>query len=432
MDEELERQRHEQLTPNPRHVQNEQAFDLDTAPPSAGEETHSLITALLNDAVSARATDIHIDPHGTGYCVRFRIDGDLHDTLIITASKGTSLINQLKARAGLDPVHLFKPEEARCEYSMDGQTISLRITAVSAAAGEKLAIRLLNANRVEHHLDELGIESRRLEQLYDWLKNMSGMFLVTGPTGSGKTTTLYALLHELRRRNSNVVTIEDPVEYLLPGITQLPVNTRRGMTFSSGLKAMLRLDPDYLLLGEIRDRESAETAIDAASSGRVLLSSMHCRDATDAVTTLQNWDIEPHEIRSTLAVVVAQRLVRSLCPECRATRRPSESDEQLFSMFGAETPEKVWYAVGCAACQGLGYRGRTGVFEVWHLTEADTEPIMQQADARTLRQRLRERGHRFLLDDALDKVRHGITSIAEVRHMGGFGPGGNNLAMNDC
>jgi type II secretory ATPase GspE/PulE/Tfp pilus assembly ATPase PilB-like protein len=240
------------------------------------------------------------------------------------------------------------------------------------------------------------------------------MFLVTGPTGAGKTTTLYALLHELRMLERSIVTLEDPVEYDIDGITQLQVDEDHGLTFRNGLKAMLRLDPDFLLLGEIRDVESARTAAAAASSGHVLLSTLHSHDPVNAVTTLRHWGLADYEITAALQVVVSQRLVRRLCPACRKQEAPKPRELRWLRGVVEEVPDAIWHAVGCGECRGLGYQGRVGVFEVWRLQDDDLDLIADHATERAVRQHLRKRRHQTLVNDGLEKARSGETTVCEL------------------
>jgi len=385
----------------------------------------TLMDALLKDALRERATDLHLDPRSDGMIfVRLRIDGVVQDAAALTAAQGQRLINQFKTTCDLDPVVPLTPMEARRTYELDSHELDIRVVAVATIGGQKLAVRLLDPRRVEQKITSLGLRHELLVEIQHWLSNVNGMFLVSGPTGSGKTTTLYALLRELRLVNRNTVTIEEPVEYQMDGVTQMQVNEEHGLTFAEGVKTMLRLDPDYLLVGEIRDAESGRAAVDAAASGRVLLSTLHSRDAIGAVTKLRNWDLEDHEICATLAVAVAQRLVRELCPDCRRQETPTSKELQWLRALGISPPEQTWHPVGCEACEDLGYRGRTGIFEVWRMNEEDYESILAHTDERTLRRRLAERGHGFLLNDALAKARSGVTSLDELRTMGGFGPAG--------
>ncbi|MGD2108534.1 MAG: GspE/PulE family protein [Phycisphaerae bacterium] len=390
-----------------------------------GADVLPLATArLLAEATRSRATDIHLDPHSCGLHVRLRIDGIMDERAHLAVKEGQQLVNQVKSVAGLNPVSAFAPEEGRRTYELEGRELDLRVAATSCIAGEKLAVRLLDSRRLHRRIGELGLGDDNLGEIERWLGNINGAFLVSGPTGSGKTTTLYALLDELKLLHRNIVTLEDPVEYQIDGINQLQVDESRGLTFSTGLKAMLRLDPDYLLLGEIRDAESGRAAIDAACSGRVLLSTLHSRDAAGAITSLRNWGLENQEICTALAVVVAQRLVRKLCTECRRKEAPTQEERRWLRALDLAVPEHVWHAGGCASCADLGFKERTGVFEVWRLDEGDYESILHNVDERTLRRHLAEKGHGFLLPDGLAKASAGVTTLCELRTMGGFGPTG--------
>ena len=243
---------------------------------------------LLRDALRERATDVHLDPQADGVRVRFRIDGRLHDAASLSRDHGIHLIRHFKAISNLDPVNTLRLADARITYGLDGEDVDLRLACAPTVAGEKLSIRVLDRSRVEQRLDELGLSPQDDERIRQWLAGASGMFLVVGPTGSGKTTTAYALLHELKGHERSVVTIEDPVEYQVPGINQIPVDHHREMGFAEVLKGVLRLDPDYVRVGEIRDRAPARAAADASASGRVLMTTLHSPDAVGAVTSLRN------------------------------------------------------------------------------------------------------------------------------------------------
>jgi type II secretory ATPase GspE/PulE/Tfp pilus assembly ATPase PilB-like protein len=382
-------------------------------------ESHRLEDALLEDALRERATDVHLEPQGGGGLVRFRIDGRLLDAVLLTSEEGGRLIRRFKALSGMDTADAFHPADARLTHLVDGREVDLRLATAPAMGGEKLAIRLLERQRVEQRLDVLGLTDEHRRRIQGWLDNICGMFLVSGPTGSGKTTTLYALLHEMRLQERSVVTIEDPVEYQIDGITQIQVDRRRGLTFGDGLRAMLRLDPDYLLLGEVRDADAARAAVEASSTGRVLLSTVHSPDAVGTVTSLRSYGLSDHEIASSLRVVVAQRLVRRLCARCRKSVPVSDADRQWLASAGLSATSKTgWAPAGCDACRGLGYQGRVGVFEVWPLGDDDLEQILNHADERSLRRHLAGRGHATLLDDAWAKATEGTTSIAELKAIG--------------
>lgn len=389
--------------------------------PAAGEgvEGPSLSMPLLRDAIRQRASDIHVEPHGDGFRVRMRIDGIVLDGAVLTRDQGNLLINQLKVMAEMDPIPTVNPREGRRTTWVDDRELDLRITAAKCVSGERLAIRILDPGGVVQRIHEVGLSPAMLDELERWLGNVEGMFLVTGPTGSGKTTTLYAILHELKLLERTIMTIEEPVEYEIQGISQMQVE--RGLSFAAALKGVLRMDPDYLLMGEIRDGESARSAVDAAASGRVLMSTLHSRDAVGSVTSLRNWGMEDQEICATLSVVVAQRLVRRLCEKCRTLASPNETEVRWLRSMNLEIPEQVWHGTGCDACSQLGYAGRTGLFEIWRVDEDDYELILTHADERSIRQWLAAKRHKFLATDALAKAKAGVTSIEALRTVGGLG-----------
>ncbi len=375
---------------------------------------------LLRDAVRERATDIHLDTQLHGMLVRLRIDGALLDGCFLNHERGQRLANQIKALAGLSPVRRFFPEEGRITYELDDTVLDLRLAHAPCLRGDKLSIRLFEPGMVPRQLEELGLHEQGLENIEEWLDDISGLLLVAGPTGSGKTTTLYALLHRLKRHERNVLTIEDPVEYEIEGINHIQVDARHNFGFAEGVKAMLRLDPDYLMLGEIRDAASAHAAIAAAASGHALMSTLHSRDAVGVIDVLRNLGVGGQELSANLVLVLAQRLVRKLCIHCRVEEAPTDEEKQWLDVLQRRVPESLWHARGCEHCQGLGYRDRTGVFEVWRINKEEYQLILDGADRLTLYRQLAGRGHRFLLDDGLDKAVRGETTLAELRGMGGF------------
>ena len=374
----------------------------------------SLTAALLQDASREGTSDIHLDPHSGGYNVRFRVDGELHDVALLSPSQAQRLLNQLKTVASLDPVAHFKPQESRWSYELDDRKLDLRLATTPSVAGEKMSIRLLDTTTAGHHIDELGFSTEELDDIKAWINHPSGLILVTGPTGSGKTTTLYALLHQLKYGEAAVITIEDPVEYLIDGITQIQVDHAHGLTFGEGVKAVLRLDPDHVMIGEIRDRASAESAMDAAITGRIVMSTLHSRDAVAAVTALRNRGAKDHEIAATLSMVVAQRLVRLLCENCRKQRDVNDFERSWLASMGHDAPDHAWDAEGCDQCHGVGFTGRTGIFEVWSLRDRDFDLILDHAGEKQIRAELKRRKHRSLFADAVDMARRGETTFEEV------------------
>jgi general secretion pathway protein E len=294
---------------------------------------------------------------------------------------------------------------------------------VPCVSGDKLAIRLLSPPQAVKEVRQLGIHNQGIESIRRWMDANGSMFLVAGPTGSGKTTTLYALLHELKLNDSHVITLEEPVEYEVPGINQIQVNPTHNLTFANGSEAMLRLDPDYVLIGEIRDVPSARAAVNIATSGRALMATLHSRDAVGTITALRNMGLDDYEISSNLGLVVAQRLARKLCPDCKVEDTLDEIEKKWLQEQGREVPATVWRAEGCAACNELGYKGRLGIFEVWQPSEEDLGMILNHEDEHALRHALIEPGEMLMLDDGLAKVEEGLTTLRELQHTGMLLPG---------
>jgi general secretion pathway protein E len=378
-----------------------------------------IVQLLVEDALESRASDIHIQPQGGDFRVRFRVDGVVWDVARPDKEFGKAIINQFKAVAGVDPVIQFTPRDAHAHFNISGQSTDVRFAFTPCQAGEALTMRILDPRRLEKKIDDLGLTERNLNRLEQWLENVKGMFLAAGPTGAGKTTTIYSLLHELKYHDRMIITLEDPVEYEIDGITQVHLDEKHHLNFAEGVKSMLRLDPDYIMLGEIRDAPSAHAAINAAISGRVLLTTIHSRDAVGALTTLRNWGLADHEIAESLSVVVAQRLVRTLCRNCRRQQKPDSVDAAWLKSRGRSIPKLTWTATGCPDCGQLGYAGRTGVFEFWQLNGGDYESILSHASEHSIRERLAKTERISLIEDGLAKARMGTTSLMEIRRMAG-------------
>lgn len=393
----------------------------DAARDKESPASEALFHALIEDATATGASDIHLDPAENHYCLRVRKDGALHDARLLPASLGERILNHFKVMADLDPTPALQPMEGWIDYELGERKINLRITCVRAIGGDKLAIRLLDPRRIRVNMQELGLAAKQSEQINTWISDIQGMFLVVGPVGSGKTTTLYALLDELRHRERSIVTIEDPVEYRIEGVAQMQVSSRRDFTFANGLKAILRLDPDYIMVGEMRDGKSASAAMDAAMTGKVLLSTLHSKDAVGAITALRNLGIEDFEIAAMLELVAAQRLVRKLCPDCKRKESVKRIDRVWMESVGRESPENALYPQGCEACGGLGYHGRKGIFEIWNLGEKEKELLLQHPDEQSLRKQAREWGLPSLLDAAWSLLESGETSPEELRSLGNLG-----------
>jgi general secretion pathway protein E len=408
---------------NHRHIEYQlapayNAFLKAHPPTPEDSRTSERTQRLLEDAVAGNVSDIHIDPQDDNYRIRFRLDGTLHDVATLPIDAGERMLRYLRTSAELDAPKPHEAQEGRAHFDVSSQPWELRIATVPAAFGEKAALRLLSRRQLQKRVADLGMSETTLSAIRDWMSDSTGMLIVAGPTGSGKTTTLYALLHELKSRQRSIVTIEDPIEYPIEGITQIEVHPANGMNFAEGLKTMLRLDPDYLLVGEVRDRESASTAIDAAGAGRILMTTLHSRDAAGAVTMLRNYGVEDHEVSSALEMIVAQRLVRKLCEKCRSHCPPNDTELRWLSRIGVEPPKDSWHAVGCDACSQTGFDGRIGIFEVWRLSPVCKARILKHADESELRKLLVSTDQPILLQDALTKASVGCTTLEEIQGMG--------------
>ncbi len=393
--------------------------------PPSGDDDVLEAHALIEDALYARATDIHLDPQQDSLRIRLRIDGRVIEALRVDAALGARLTNQLKVLARLNPVPSLAAAEGSFSWPPgdegDEETF-LRVTAVSCVAGEKMAIRFLAPPETFRDTLSLGIGEQGARGMRRWMDATGGMLMVAGPTGAGKTTTLYTLLNQLRLEESHVVTLENPVEYGIPGINQIQVDTESGLDFASGTRSLLRLDPDYVLIGEIRDADSARAALNVAGSGRSLMGTLHSRDAVGVVSNLRHMGLADTEISANLGLVVAQRLVRRLCEHCRERGPLPAREAEWLEAMGVALPAEAWRPVGCERCDDLGFRGRTGVFEVWQPTASDHGLILRHADESRLRRALMERGETLMLQDGLDKADRGITSLGEVLRMGALLP----------
>lgn len=377
--------------------------------------TQQRAEALLADAVQWRASDIHLEPSSAETRLRFRVDGVLHDVAAVPNPAGVQLTAFFKTLSEIDALALAKPEHGHGRMDAGGTTVELRTTVAPTNSGEMLGMRLLDTRRPLLRLDDLGMNENDQQTLHAWLEGMQGMLLVGGPVGSGKTSTLYALLHELQKLPRSIITVEDPVECQLDGITQIEVNPKRGLHFPDAIRAMLRLDPDFLLVGEIRDPESAHVAITAAGSGHALLSTIHARDAVGTVTTLRNVGAKNWEIATALEIGVSQRLVRRLCPACKSAHETTEDQRRCFSLTATEALPTLFAPRGCATCAGTGFLGRIGVFELWRLDAVARQAIADGTDDLALARHALHHGLRPLLHDAHAKVAAGHTTLAEIR-----------------
>jgi len=387
---------------------------------SAGMGLAAIAEQLVAKAVAIGASDIHVTPCTNRVLVRMRVDGAMLDVLELPVTSGRQLIHHFKVMAGMDPSRTFIPTDGRQTRYVNGHEVDIRLACAPCVAGENLAVRLLSRQRLKRTIDDLGLSEPDRSPIEKWLNGNAGMLLAAGPTGSGKTTTLCAMLHELKMTGRRVVTIEDPVEYQIDGVAQMQVDERHGLTFAEGLRAMLRLDADYLLIGEIRDSETAQVALEASTSGRRLMSTLHSCDAFGVITALRNWGMADNEITTSLSMVIGQRLLRKLCPHCRRRAAPAETTVQWLTTLGLPVPKYVWHPTGCSECHQIGYSGRTGLFEVWSLEEEAYQLIREHARESTLRESMVAKGHRPLILEGISMAAEGIISFDELRSLGAF------------
>ncbi len=372
-----------------------------------------LADLILIEGIKSRASDVHIEPGTDAVAVRYRIDGILEESFRFPKWVQSALVARIKVMAKLDITERRVPQDGRIQLRYQDRVVDLRVSSLPAQHGEKLTLRILDATAGIKALDRLGFNDADLQKMRDAIAKPEGMILVTGPTGSGKTTTLYALLREKFSPNLNIVTIENPIEYQLKGINQVEVNEKQGLTFAGVLRSVLRQDPDVILVGEIRDEETAQIAMQAAQTGHLVLSTVHTNDASAAVTRLIDLGIEPFVVASTMHLVVAQRLVRRSCPACSEPYVTSDDTRRLLRLDEAAAAQ-IRHGKGCMACRQSGYSGRTGVYEVLPITPALTKLIESNAGESVIRQQARKEGHNGVIDDAREKLLAGATTPEEV------------------
>lgn len=374
-----------------------------------------LVNFILARAIERGASDIHLEPYEKVLRVRYRIDGVLEDVESPPRRLQTAVVSRVKIMARLNIAESRLPQDGRVKLRIGGQEIDFRVSTVPTLHGESVVIRILDQASVPLDMGTLGFSPETLAAFRPMVSMPYGMVLVTGPTGSGKTTTLYAALQEIRSAERKVITIEDPVEYQVPGVIQIQVKPQIGLTFASGLRSIVRQDPDVILVGEIRDRETAEIAVHSALTGHMVLSTLHTNDAAGAVTRLLEMGVEEYLLPSCLMGILAQRLVRTICGNCSAPREVSRAfREEVVRETGAFPEGELRVGRGCEACAGTGYRGRAGIFELLPVTEGVKELILSRADAGAIRSRAVSEGMRLLRDDGWEKVRRGITTVEEV------------------
>lgn len=386
--------------------------------PAGEQPAVQLANQIFNQSIRAGASDIHIEPQEKKLRVRFRIDGVLHDVMSPSFRLQAALISRIKVMANMDIAERRIPQDGRFTIKVYEKVVDVRVASLPSVHGEKLTLRLLNRGDRLITLSELGVCENQLDRYNETVRKPYGFILVTGPTGSGKSTTLYATLAKLNSPDKNLITLEDPVERRMDGINQMQINTRAGLTFASGLRSILRSDPDIIMVGEIRDHETAKIAVESALTGHLVLSTLHTNDSAGAVTRLADMGIEPYLVSSSLIGVVAQRLVRVLCPSCK-TKYVISREDALKSIpdFPVDEDEQqitLYHANGCISCSGTGYRGRKGVYEFMPVTETLQSLILNRASSNDIKCQAVAEGMSTLREDGLRKVKEGLTTIEEV------------------
>lgn len=370
-----------------------------------------LANSIINQAVALRASDIHVEPFEDTVVVRLRIDGALVQTMNIPYNLYSAVSTRFKVISGMNIAEKRVPQDGRIEMTIGGKNYDFRVSTIPTVFGEKIVIRILDRSSFLFTREMLGFSKKNSELLDNILKRTNGIVLLTGPTGSGKSTTLYALLREMNSPTLNIVTIEDPVEYMLAGINQMQVNVKAGLTFATSLRSILRQDPDIVMLGEIRDEETAEIAVRASITGHLVLSTLHTNDAPNAVSRLSDMGIEPFLIAESLSGVIAQRLVRRLCPNCRTESPTTDSEMQMLSIH---EPVMIKRPGGCPQCNGTGYKGRIALHEVMYVNRAVRDAITAKAGTERIRDVACENGMVDLYESCRQLVLEGTTSIQEM------------------
>ncbi|MBW1737377.1 MAG: type II secretion system ATPase GspE [Deltaproteobacteria bacterium] len=370
-----------------------------------------VVNVVLTQALRRQASDIHIEPYEKEIKVRFRIDGILYEIFSLPRRFHAHIISRLKIMATLDIAEKRVPQDGRMKIRVGNKTVDIRVSVIPMAFGERIVLRLLDKTVSLLGLGEMGMTRDKLETFEGLINKNSGIILVTGPTGSGKTTTLYAAINKINSTEKNIITIEDPIEYELRKVGQIQVNPKTDLTFARGLRSILRHDPDIIMVGEIRDLETVEIAIQASLTGHLVFSTLHTNDAAGALTRLVEMGVEPFLIASSLLAVVAQRLVRTICPHCKEAFKP---DESTLKDLGLSEDQIFYRGKGCKECMDTGYRGRAGIFELLVLDNEIRDLVKSSSDSVTIKQAGMRKGMTTLFEDGLKKVQSGITTLNEV------------------
>ncbi len=374
-----------------------------------------LVNHIISQSIKARASDIHVEPYQESFKVRYRVDGILYDLLTPPKWIQAALISRIKVMAKMNIAEKRLPQDGRMDLKIGNQEIDVRVSTIPTSFGERVVMRLLNKTSSLIHLPDLGLNPEMLVQVEELVTTPNGMILMTGPTGSGKTTTLYAVLSSINSPDINIITIEDPIEYQINGISQIQVNPKIDLTFARGLRSIVRQDPDVILVGEIRDHETAEIAVQSALTGHLVFSTLHTNDSAGAITRLVDIGIEPFLISSSVIAVAAQRLIRVLCKKCK---QPHQPDESLLAAIGISDRRSrevdLYRAVGCESCFHTGYKGRIGIFELMHMSQNLKSLILKSHDSNRIMVEALKRNMVTLREDGIKKVLGGVTTIEEI------------------
>ena len=371
------------------------------------------VNMILYQGVVDRAADIHIEPFEHDFKIRYRVDGALYEVKAPDVSMAPAIISRVKIMANLNIAERRIPQDGRIAITVAGRPVDLRVSCLPTTHGESVVMRILDQSATSLDLENVGLPEDVYEQITMDIEKPNGIIVVTGPTGSGKTTTLYSVLRRINTIDSKLLTAEEPVEYDMDGIVQVPINHEVGNTFAKVLRAFLRQDPDIIMVGEIRDLETAEIAIQAALTGHLVFSTLHTNDAPSAVTRLTDMGCKPFLVASAVRACLAQRLVRAICPNCKEEYTPTERDLKMLGSIAKVIPERMYVGKGCAKCNG-GYKGRKGIFEIFEVDDTIQRLIFDHAPSAVLRERAREMGMRTLREDGMLKVASGMTSLREV------------------
>ncbi|MBD5487595.1 MAG: Flp pilus assembly complex ATPase component TadA [Lachnospiraceae bacterium] len=372
-----------------------------------------LVKTMIDQAVRQRASDIHIEPMERQVRIRYRIDGALYEKVTYSIRLLPAMVARIKIIGGMDIAEKRKPQDGRITQIVDRQEFDIRVSILPTVYGEKVVMRLTSKNALTREKSQLGFKPKELKQFDHILRNPHGILLVTGPTGSGKSTTLYTALSELNKVDVNIITVEDPVEANIDGINQVQVNNKAELTFASALRSILRQDPDIIMIGEIRDQETASIAVQASITGHLVVSTLHTNSAAGTITRLMDMGIEPYLIADSVVGVIAQRLVRRLCPECKRAKKPNEEELELLCLE-PDADVTIYEPCGCSKCDGTGFKGRIGVYEIMEITQPIKNIISKNGDAEAIKGKALEEGMNTLRMSATEYVLDGITSVNEM------------------